>query len=179
MTSSATPIPPPDWSPFRVDRAVLLAPRPLGTVEGVGDRLRTAAFAEVQAEAAFLWAAETYPDASDELRTAWRALAREERKHRDWLLGRMKELGVPIGERPVSDVLWSSLTRCPDAAAFCHYMAGAEERGRRAGERFHDKLLAQDETTARIFGQIALEERSHIELAHRFFPAPSAGGQPS
>ena len=38
--------------------------RPLNTVEGRGDRMRTAAFAEVQARDAFLWAADTFTTAS-------------------------------------------------------------------------------------------------------------------
>jgi hypothetical protein len=50
-------------------------------------------------------------------------------------------------------------------------MAGAEERGRRAGERFFESLKTIDPKTAQIFGQIALEERSHIALAYKFYPA--------
>jgi hypothetical protein len=70
----------------------------------------------------------------------------------------------------VSDVLWRSLTRCSSAREFCLYMAGAEERGRRAGERFGERLAAVDPETARVFAQIALEERAHIALANQFFP---------
>jgi hypothetical protein len=101
-------------------------------------------------------------------------LAAEERKHLSWLLGRMNALGVRPEERPVSDVLWRSLTRCASARDFCVYMAGAEERGRRAGERFGERLAAIDPETARIFAQIALEERSHIALANVFFPPETA-----
>lgn len=160
----------PDWRPFQIQNGVLIAPRPIETVAGIGDRLRTAAFAEVQAEAAFLWAADHLPDAPDELRGAWRHLAREERKHREWLVARMGALHVAIDERPVSDVLWRSLASRQTAREFCHYMADAEERGRRAGARFHERLATVDAETARIFGQIALEEQSHIDLSYRFFP---------
>ena len=168
------------WHPFLVDNAALVAPRPLTSVEGVGDRLRTAAFAEVQAEAAFLWAAENYagatPDAANaktmtELCCAWRELAVEERKHRLWLTTRMNELGIAVDGRPVRDTLWLSLTSCATAREFCLYMADAEERGRRAGVRFQEQLRVQDPTTAKIFGQIAREEEAHIRLAARFFPA--------
>ncbi|MBI3554742.1 MAG: hypothetical protein HY074_00595 [Deltaproteobacteria bacterium] len=141
------------------------------TREGIGDRLRAAAFAEVQAEAAFLWAADHYSDAGTELKNCWGALAVEERKHRDWLVGRMRELDIATDERPVSDMLWNSLVRCASARDFCHYMAGAEERGRRAGERFHERLGAVDKATAEIFGRIAREELGHIAMAFRFFPA--------
>ena len=157
------------WAPFIVERAALIAPRPLRTPEGVGDRLRVAAFAEVQAAAAFEWAAEHFDDASDELKHAWRALAGEERKHRDWLLSRMQALGARVDEVPVSDVLWHSLVRCASAREFCLYMAGAEERGRRAGERFGETLRAYDGVSAEIFARIAVEEREHIALAERFF----------
>jgi uncharacterized ferritin-like protein (DUF455 family) len=159
----------PDWHPFWVVESAQEAPRPLLTPEGIGDRLRAAAFAEIQAEAAFLWAARTYDDAEASLKKAWESLAAEERKHLDWLLDRMSALGIRPEERPVSDVLWRSLTRCASARDFCLYMAGAEERGRRAGERFGERLAAVDAVTARIFAQIALEERAHIALANRFF----------
>lgn len=162
--------PAPDWSPFQIDSVNLFAPRPLQTRAGIGDRLRTAAFAEVQAEEAFLWAAEFFSDAAPELKSCWRALALQERKHRDWLINRMNELEISLIERPVSDVLWTSLVSCKSAREFCHYMADAEERGRRAGERFHDSLKSSDPKTAAVFGQIALEERAHIEAAFRFFP---------
>jgi uncharacterized ferritin-like protein (DUF455 family) len=132
--------------------------------------LRSAAFAEIQARDAFLWAARELEDAPEDLRRAWRNLAAAEDKHLRWLLERMKELGFDVRERRVSDHLWVSLTSCKTAREFALYMASAEERGRRAGERFHQALLERDSVTARLFGQIAEEEISHIELARRFFP---------
>jgi hypothetical protein len=48
-------------------------------------------------------------------------------------------------------------------------MASAEDRGRRAGERFHRDLQAIDPVTAEIFGQIAREEQTHVELAERYY----------
>jgi len=145
-------------------------PRSLATPEGVGDRMRAAAFAEIQARDAFLWAAEHFPDASEDLRRAWRNLAHAEQKHFDWLLTRMKELSVEIAERKVSDMLWVSLQSCKTAREFAIYMANAEERGRRAGERFYEGLKSKDPTTAEIFRKIAEEEVTHIALAQRFFP---------
>ena len=172
MLARMASVPTPDWQPFRVNNSTLLeAPRPLQTREGVGDRLRAAAFAEVQAEAAFKWASRHYADASPELKRCWEALAVEERKHRDWLVARMQELEISTDERPVSDMLWHSLIGCESARDFCHYMAGAEERGRRAGVRFHERLSTFDQTTADIFGKIAREELGHIAMAHRFFPS--------
>lgn len=159
-----------DWAPFLVQSTVQLAPRPLPTREGIGDRLRTAAFAELQAERAFNRAAEIYTDAPQALRDAWRHLAIEETKHMRWLLGRLEEMQIDVRERPVSDSLWQSLSKCSDARSFAQYIADSEERGRRAGQRFHDTLLTIDEKTARIFGEIAREEQRHIDLAYKYYP---------
>jgi uncharacterized ferritin-like protein (DUF455 family) len=166
MTSS------PDWSPFELAArgAHADAPRSIHTREGVGDRLRAAAFAEVQARDAFRWAADRFESADPKLRDAWRRLAESEQRHLDWLLKRMQELGIPIPGRKVSDYLWHSLVGCTEARQFAHYMADAEERGRKAGERFHQTLAQTDPVTAEIFRKIAEEEIGHIALAKKFFP---------
>ena len=44
----------------RINEARGEAPRSIDSLEGVGDRLRAAAFAEIQARDAFLWAPEHY-----------------------------------------------------------------------------------------------------------------------
>ncbi len=160
------------WSPFipcAPDQRPK-SPRSLCSREGVGDRLRAAAFAEIQARDAFLWAADHYADAPEGLPRAWRALAREEDKHLGWLMGRMAELDVDPGGRQVSDQLWRSLMACATARDFAQWMAGAEERGRRAGERFCRELGRTDPISAEIFGRIAAEEVAHIRLAERYFP---------
>lgn len=159
-----------NWEPFVITQEHGEAPRSINSAEGVGDRLRAAAFAEIQARDAFLWAAENYGEAPADLRDAWKRLAAAEDRHLNWLLTRMTELGIDVRARKVSSQLWHSLVSCKSAKDFAIFMASAEERGRRAGERFHEALLAKDPITARIFGKIAEEEVSHIELARRFFP---------
>jgi hypothetical protein len=84
----------------------------------------------------------------------------------------MDELEIPIPGRKVSDFLWHSFMGCADARQFATYMADAEERGRKAGERFHQTLVQTDPVTAEIFRKIAEEEVGHIALARRFFPTP-------
>lgn len=160
------------WAPFAIAAhgTHADAPRSLTSKPGIGDRLRAAAFAEIQARDAFLWGAEHFSDAPQNLRTAWRGLAAAEQRHLDWLLKRMQELEVDIAERKVSDLLWISLVSCKTAQEFAIYMASAEERGRRAGERFHQGLLEIDPISAEIFGKIAREEVEHIELARKHFP---------
>lgn len=145
-------------------------PRRLGGPDGIGDRMRIAAFAELQAREAFRWGAATFDGAPDALRGAWRTLADEEDKHLGWLLVRMRELGVTPSGRAVSAHLFRGLTDCRTAHEFAWYMAKAEDRGRIAGEQFAERLAAVDPTSAALFGQIAAEEADHIALALRFFP---------
>jgi uncharacterized ferritin-like protein (DUF455 family) len=161
-----------DWSPFSLapHGAHADAPRSIDSRDGVGDRLRAAAFAEIQARDAFNWAADYFADAPQNLRGAWRNLAEAEDRHLNWLLKRMKELDFAIEDRQVSDHLWHSLVACKTAQEFAIYMANAEERGRKAGERFHQALVKSDPITSDIFGKIAAEEVEHIALAQRFFP---------
>lgn len=156
-----------DWAPFRVAAPDDKVPGPRGitTPEGLGDRLRTAAFAERQATEAFAWAAERFTDAPEAKRRVWRELAAEERRHMDMLLKRMAELGVRVDERPVSDGLWRALTRCKDAAEFAAYMRRAEERGRDAELSFQRSLAGRDDVTAAIFAEIAADEERHIASA--------------
>lgn len=181
-TAIPSPLPwpaPPTWNLFRLapsgEKADL--PRSLDTLEGIGDRLRSAAFAEIQARDAFHWATQyfaTRETLPQELLDAWTELAHAEQKHLLWLLDRMDELGLRVQDRRVSDQLWLSLVTCTSAKEFTHFMASAEERGRRAGLRFHEALLKKDPVTATIFGKIAEEEISHIALAQRFFPIDSS-----
>jgi len=165
-----------NWDPFLLAPidARADAPRSLDTFEGIGDRLRSAAFAEIQAREAFLWAADFFEEAPVELRQAWRSLALEEQKHFSWLIQRMETLHVDIQERRVSDQLWISLTRCQSPKEFALYMASAEERGRKAGIRFQEALATKDPISAQIFGKIAEEEVTHIALATQFFPSACA-----
>lgn len=144
--------------------------RDIRLIEGIGDRLRSAAFAEIQALHAFERAAEVYQDAPRSLREAWRGLANAESRHLQWLLKRMEAIGQAVADRPVSDHLWYSFEICQDARSFSVFMAHAEERGRQAGERFCQLLQQIDPISSEIFGQIAKEEVEHIALAKRFFP---------
>ncbi|MBI4425678.1 MAG: DUF455 family protein [Elusimicrobia bacterium] len=168
------PLRPPDWRPFLLVEPGQRppAPRPIATPEGLGDRLRTAAFAERQARDAFAWAADRYADAPEGLRRAWRALSASEARHLGMILRRMEALGVRVEERPVSDALWRSLAACPAAPDFARFMRRAEERGRAAELRFGERLAGSDAATSAMFAEIAREEAEHIAVADRFFPTP-------
>jgi len=165
-----------DWSPFALCAPGVQAPGPrsVSTAEGVGDRLRAAAFAELQAREAFLMAAESLLDAPKDLREAWRGLAAAEDRHLGWLLARMAALGVDPAARPVSLRLWDGLAACRTAEEFAVLIAKAEERGRLAGERFRVAMRPADPESAEIFGRIADEEAAHVALARRFYPERAA-----
>ena len=158
-----------DWSPFVVCGPDEYAPptRGIGSAEGIADRLRTAAFAERQAFEAFTWAADSLSDASAELRAAWRRIGLEEKLHLELLLGRMAELGVKPGDRPVSDRLFRRLIQCKTAPEFSELMRDAESRGQAAEESFRKSLAQRDPATAAIFGRIADDEAEHLALADR------------
>ncbi len=162
----------PNWSPFLIAEPgeKIPAPRAIATVEGVGDRMRVAAFAELMAIEAFGWAAITYTDASEDLKTAWRELAREEKNHHDWLIKRMSELSLDLRERKVSDRLWFSFLGCKTAKDFSLYMATAEYRGKIAGERVAEQLKDSDPESSRVFAKIAFEEIRHIDHVIKFYP---------
>jgi len=155
-----------DWSPFTVCKPGEKPPYPraLSTKEGLGDRLRFVAFAEKQATHAFGLAATLY-EVPERVRKIWQTLSKEEDKHLQWLLLRMKELGVSAEERPQGLALWQSFDRCETPTQFANFMANAEDRGRIAGEQFYQTLLSIDSQTARLFQQIAKEEVEHIRLA--------------
>ena len=165
----------PSWAPFvTLSREQLpQRSRPIESPEGIGDRLRAAAFAEIQAREAFLWAANRFTDAPEPCRNAWRGLAHAEDRHLSWLLRRLQELGQRVDEKQVSDHLWVALTSCQAADEFAHLMARAEDRGRQAGERFCAALKKIDPISGEIFGKIAEEEIEHIRLADRYFPQSS------
>ena len=160
-----------NWNPFRIvnDERSIPKPRKIGTLAGLGDRMRSAAFAELQAVRAFQWAATHYEDASTELKNDWLAVVPEETSHYHSILTRMSELSISIDERPVSLRLWNSLEKCKSAEEFCIYICSAEERGRLAGIRLCNAIKSTDSRTYNIFKSIVLEELSHISIATKHF----------
>ncbi len=158
-----------DWSPFIISKEGEKAPtaRAITTKEGLGDRLRFVAFAEMQAVQAFRLAAEVFGEVPKEVRDLWLTLAHEEEKHLNILLNRMKAIGVDPAERAQSLALWKSFDHCKTAGEFARFMANAEDWGKSSGEKFHQTLLKIDPVTAEIFRIIAEEESLHIELARK------------
>jgi len=171
MPNQSGHLPELDPGPFLVGEPGVRSPRPrsLNSPEGLGDRLRTAAFAEWQAIAAFGWAAEYFTDAPEELRADWKRLVKDEVKHYNLITRRMADLGVDPAERPVSCFLWDSLVSCPTGEDFCKKIAGAEERGRLAAVKLVEFLGESDPATATIFREIAEDEVAHVSLAATYY----------
>lgn len=155
------------WSPYQIGNAPRV--RSLNTPEGLGDRLRLVAFAERQAFHAFNEARKRFTDAPEGLLKAWEWVALEEAKHESWLLKRLDELDQDVSSVPVSLNLYHSLAKCESARDFAFYVSDAEDRGRIGAEKFAEVLKTRDPETARIFAQIAFEEREHIALVNKYF----------
>ena len=160
-----------NWEPFVIcePSEQPAPPRSVKSILGLGDRMRTAAFAEFQAVRAFSWAADHFQDAADGLRHDWREQIADEKHHFEMIVQRMAELNIAPDERPVSLRLWTSLSACVTARDFCIYICSAEERGRQAAILLSSHLQDRDPQTARIFTEIAEDEVAHVALADTYF----------
>ncbi len=160
-----------DFSPFKICASGQRPPkpRPMTTLEGIGDRMRSGAFAELQAIAAFEWAAGHFQDVPQELRASWSAQVADESRHYGMIIRRMDKLGIGVTDRPVSLGLWEALQECATGREFCIKIAAAEERGRRAGLKLAQHLKNSDPETAAAFQEIADDEVAHVALAATHF----------
>lgn len=154
-----------NWAPFSIATGRPDAIRALATPEGVADRLRVVAFAELQARDAFRYGAERFPEIPAEWRETWLRFADVEDRHAQMLLTRMSELGIEPGARSVSDKLTRLCRRAEDAVTFLFLLASAEERGMEAGQVLGEQMKPFDAASAAIFAQIAEEEVEHVEMA--------------
>lgn len=159
------------WEPFVLCARGERPPRPRAITlsEGLGDRLRTAAFAELQAVRAFGWALSRFDDLPPGLRDDYARLIQQEERHFALIMDRMAELGVNPAERPVWPAIWESVGKCDTGEQFCHYIANAEERGRQAGIQLCRALRDSDPKTAAIFQSIVDEEEEHVALVAAYY----------
>ncbi|MGZ3694991.1 MAG: DUF455 family protein [Bdellovibrionota bacterium] len=153
------------WQPFRLaERGDAI--RAMQGADGVADRLRLVAFAELQARDAFRSGAERFAGQIDEtLRQTWLRFADVEDRHAQMLLARMTELGIEPGSRAVSDKLTRLCAKATDPIVFLFLLSSAEERGMEQGKLLGEQMLAVDEASAKIFLQIAEEEVEHVQMA--------------
>jgi len=152
-----------NWGSFSLGKPDSI--RALSSPEGVADRLRVVAFAELQARDAFRYGAARFPEVPAEWREAWLRFAEVEDRHAQMLLSRMAELGVEPGARVVSDKLTRLCRKAEDAVTFLFLLSSAEERGMEAGQVLGEQMKAYDPVSAALFAQIAEEEVEHVETA--------------
>jgi uncharacterized ferritin-like protein (DUF455 family) len=153
------------WRPFKTRLVKPDLIRAISTKEGIADRLRVVAFAELQARDAFLWGVERFPEAPADWRKSWAEFALVEDRHAQLLLNRMSELGVDPGERWVSDKLTKLCKEATDPVTFLFCLSSAEERGMEAGMALGKQMQPHDAISAAIFAQIAQEEVEHVNMA--------------
>jgi uncharacterized ferritin-like protein (DUF455 family) len=154
------------WAPFLVRDNKADPARGLASPEGVADRLRLVAFAELQARDAFRWGAERFAgQAPDAWRADWLRFAQVEDRHAQMLLSRMGELGVAVAGRAVTDKLTRVCHLADDPVLFLFVLSSAEERGMEAGFTLGQQMEKVDAASAAIFAQIAREEVEHVEMA--------------
>ncbi len=154
------------YSPFRTTTGKPDAIRSLESAEGVADRLRVVAFAELQARDLFRYGCERFADtAPAEWRADWSRFAEVEDLHAQLLLSRMAELRVAPGERAVSDKLSRLCRAAEDPVTFLFLLASAEERGMESGNVLGKQMAPVDAESAALFARIAREEVEHVASA--------------
>jgi uncharacterized ferritin-like protein (DUF455 family) len=144
-------------------------PQPISHRDGLGDRLRIAAFAELQAVLAFSWAAEHFKDVPLSLIEGWQRQIPEEKLHFRLLMERMSNLGVRPEQKAVSARLSEKLYTCESGKQFAIEIATAEHKGRLAALRIAEYLQDRDSVTTSVFLRIAYDEVSHIQLVTDHF----------
>lgn len=154
------------WTPFKVHPKKTDVVRAMTAPEGIEDRLRLVAFAELQARDAFLWGALQYKGkAPDPWIKSWEEFARVEDRHAQMLLNRMSEVGADPGARQVSDKLSRLCMASTDPVIFLFLLSSAEERGMESGNILGEQMKAVDPISAQVFLQIASEEVEHVQMA--------------
>ncbi len=155
------------WSPFKLAAKAEVI-RPLQSKEGIADRLRTVAIAELLARDAFSWGVRQFPEAPQEWLDLWTSFEAIEDRHAQMLLDRMTALGVRAEDRVVSDKLSKLCRTATDPIIFWFLISTAEERGMEAGFLLGKQMHEYDAESAAIFKQIADEEVEHVESANKF-----------
>ncbi len=154
------------WAPFCVVQGRPEKMRSLRSPQGVGDRLRAVAFAEIQAREGFLWGARTFIDAPQEWKDTWLRFAEMENTHAQLLLNRAAELNVDVSERSVSASLMRMFRAADTAEVFYYLISTAEQRGMEVGLSMIKPMREVDAESAAIFERCAKEEEEHIAAAH-------------
>ncbi|MBN2526782.1 MAG: ferritin-like domain-containing protein [Deltaproteobacteria bacterium] len=159
------------WEPFVLAPPDHKAPfpQPMSHRDGLGDRLRIAAFAELQAVRAFGWASEHFTDVPATIIEGWQRQIPEEKLHFRLIVERMIRLGILPQKKTVSANLSETLYSCQSGKDFAIQIATAEHKGRLAALKMADYLQHRDPVTAQVFLRIARDEVAHVQLVMDHF----------
>jgi len=153
-----------NWFPFVIGSKPSRM-RSMQSKEGIGDRLRAVAFAEIQARDGFLWGVSHFKSINETWRNYWENFAVMEERHSQLLLDRAKELEVNLAERIVSNSLIRMFKAAESPELFFYLMATAEERGMELGLEMLKPMSEFDPVSAEVFKICAEEEVEHIKTA--------------
>lgn len=112
-----------------------------------------------------------FPDAPPRFRRGLVGTMRDEQRHLQAYLDRMRSLGVELGSLGLSDFFWSALR---DVKSPLHFVAGMSLTLEQANLDFmidyrRAFLGAEDEETAAILGRVLEDEIRHVRHGHRWF----------
>lgn len=95
----------------------------------------------------------------------------EEQRHLGAYLGRMRALGVELGERPLGGFFWRVMSPMPSPLDFVAHMALTFEQANLDFARHHAASMraAGDEATARILDEVHADEIGHVKLGLVWF----------
>ncbi len=140
--------------------------------EGRGMLLHALAHSEFNAINLALDAIVRFPDMPADFYLDWLAVAKEEARHHQLLVGRLKEYGLEYGDYPAHDGLWQMAERTQNSllARLALVPRLLEARGLDVSPAIRDKLrTAGDPDSADVLQVILDDEIGHVAIGNRWF----------
>lgn len=120
---------------------------------------------ELMATEIFAWALLKFQNIPDKSRQDLFCSLQEEQKHLKLYLGRMQELGIEFGERPLNGIFWKYIPLMPSFEKFSAIMSLSFEGANLDYATIYKKTFEQyeDEKTAEIMEIVFLDELKHVK----------------
>jgi uncharacterized ferritin-like protein (DUF455 family) len=121
-----------------------------------------------------------FPDADPKLRRQLATTIADEQRHLSMYLGRMRALGVELGDVRVSDAFWRAMKDVPSPAAFVAAMSLTfEQANLDFSKHYAERCRAiGDVETASILDAVYEDEIRHVRAGVRWMEAFAGGGEP-